>query len=619
MKKFSVNLRENFVDLCEKFIFISHRDSQSIVLVLIYILISSSLQAQDQVRSIHFEQNQYYKQFGEQPGEFYDSINGFAGIRELSENTDCQLQKIVFGFHPYWAGSDYLNYQWNLLSDFCYFSYEVDPSTGDPVSIYDWLTDPAIDSAQAHGVRVHLCVTIFSGHTAFFGNPAARQNLIGNLIDLVQQRNADGVNMDIEAMPSSVSESVTLFMHELSVQLKDAIPGAYLSIDLPAVNWGDNFDVAVMSEDVDWFFVMGYDYYWNGSSQAGPVSPLYSLVSDYNYSIARTISAYEEAGILPSKFILGIPYYGRQWKTESNGIPSPTLANATTLTYSSVRNNGSIYNEENYIWENNSQSSCYIHFQNSNWYQCFIGLDRDLREKYDLVNYRGLAGAGIWALGYDDGYDDLWQALSDKFTDCYIPVAYDTICDSGGPTWNYYTGEDYLLIIDHGFNDTRHLTFSSFSLEQGFDSLWLYAGKDTTAPFLGGFTGQDDPGTFSSPNGAFTLRFRSDGLQNASGWQAVYHDGSLGTGGPGTKSSDVLRIWPNPAASFLNIDIPPGEKGVDISVFDNTGRLISQMVIPENDLKSAISFNVEGWPAGVYSVVIKSDMILEARRFIVSK
>jgi len=588
-------------------------------LILICVLFSSVLPAQDQVQSIHFEQNQFYKQFGAKPAAFYDSLQGFAGKRDFDINSECLLQKVVFGFHPYWAGSDYLNYQWNLLSDFCYFSYEVDPSTGDPLSIYDWLTDPAIDSAQAHGVRVHLCVTIFSGHTTFFGSPSARQNLINNLINLVQQRNAEGINMDIEAMPSSVSESVTVFMHELSVQLKAAIPGALLSIDLPAVDWGDDFDVEAMSEDMDWFFIMGYDYYWNGSSQAGPVSPLFSMVSDYNYSIARTISAYEESGVPLSKFILGIPYYGRQWKTQSNGIPSPTLANATTLTYSSVKNNSSLFNEENYVWENNSQSSVYIHFQNSNWYQCFIGLDRDLREKYDLVNYRGLAGAGIWALGYDDGYDDLWQALSDKFSDCYVPLTSDTIYDSGGPVWNYYTDEDYLLTIDHGFNSPRFLSFSSFSLEQGFDSLWLYAGPDTTAPLLGGFTGQGDPGSFNSPNGAFTLRFRSDGLQNASGWQVVYHDGSLGTVDTETKPTDELRIWPNPASSYLNIDFSSDQKDIEISIYDMTGRLVNLMRIPESNLESSVTLHIDGWPAGVYSVVLGSENNLVARRFVVSK
>jgi hypothetical protein len=192
----------------------------------IFLLIILNLSAQEINQSIHAEQQEYYNQFGDQNASFYDSLNRFCGIVPLKLQSNCTLQKVVFGFHPYWAGSDYLNYQWNLLSDFCYFSYEVDPSTGDPVSYHDWLTDSAIDSAKANGVKVHLCATLFSGHNNFFTNLASRNNLIDNLISLVEQRNADGVNMDIEAVPGYLRDSVTSFMRDLSIQLKSAVPAA---------------------------------------------------------------------------------------------------------------------------------------------------------------------------------------------------------------------------------------------------------------------------------------------------------------------------------------------------------------------------------------------------------
>lgn len=510
---------------------------------------------------------------------------------------------MVFGFHPYWNGSSYLNYQWNLLSDLCYFSYEVDPSTGDPVTYYDWLTDPVIDSAQANGVRVHLCATIFSGHAAFFTNLSARQNLISQLIALVQQRNADGVNMDIEAMPSSVSDSVSAFMKDLSNQLKAAVPGAKVSIDLPGVDWNDDFQVALMSDYVDWFFVMAYDYYWSGSGFAGPVSPLYSMVSDYNYSLSRTVSAYEKAGMEPGKFILGIPYYGRRWKTQSDAIPSPTTGGSSAVTYSNVRTNSSVYSTANYTWEPNSSSSAYIFFQNDSWNQCFIGLERDLRKKYDIVNYRDLAGIGIWALGYDNGYPDLWQAISDKFSDCFIPLNYDTIYDSGGPTWNYYGDEDYTMTINHGFNDLRYLTFTDLNLESTFDSLWLYAGPDTTFPFLGGFSGETGPGTVSSQNGAFTLKFKSDEIYNFSGWKAVFHNGSLGEEENCFNKINNISIFPNPSKDWITISFPDGFDYRTIIFYDYSGRKMEEEKLRESNNQS-IEFNVMNWPAGIYSMVL---------------
>jgi GH18 family chitinase len=570
----------------------------------LFLSVQPGLFAQDMSPSIHAEQQNYYNHFGEKKAGFYDSLSGFTGVMKPGFRSECTLQKIVFGFHPYWAGSDYLNYQWNLLSDLCYFAYEVDPSTGDPVSYHGWLTDPAIDSAKANGVKVHLCATIFSGHNTFFTSLSSRQNLINNLVSLAQQRNADGVNMDIEAVPAYLRDSITAFMRDLSVQLKAVMPEAKVSIDLPAVDWGPSFDISGLDPFIDYYFVMGYDYYWNGSSEAGPVSPLYSLTPGYDYSISKTISIFEVDGIDPDKFILGIPYYGRQWKTESNEIPSHKLANGTALTYANIRSNSNIYSSTVYHWEPNSFSSCYIFIQNDNWNQCFIGLDRDLRKKYDIVNYRHLAGIGIWALGYDNSYPDLWQAISDKFSECYIPLTYDTLYDSGGPAWNYYNGEEYIMTIDQGFNDLRWLSFINLNLEEGYDSLWLYAGRDTASPFLGGFSGNLDPGIFSSPSGAFTLRFKSDALQNTNGWKAVFHDGSIGVKGNNSEETPGLTIYPNPAYDYVNIVLPE-DRYEKLRIYDFAGRVVySKDLVRTNQGSQLYRLNLSVWSSGIYTVEI---------------
>jgi hypothetical protein len=576
-----------------------------ITLTLLTLLcIVKPIYSQEGPESIHLEQSEYYKQFGHQPASFYDSVNNYQGGLKTEMTVDCQLQRIVFGFHPYWAGSDYLDYQWNLLSDLCYFAYEVNPQTGEPDSNHDWLTDPAIDSALAHGVRVHLCATIFAGHADFFSNPVARNTLVENLVSLVQQRGANGINMDIEAIPANLGDSVTSFMHELSLSLKQVMPGALVSIDLPAVNWGDEFDVRGMDPYVDYFFVMGYDYYWNSSSQAGPVSPLYSLTSGYNYSIARTISDYETSGLSPEKFILGVPYYGRQWKTESNNIPSPILENGFAMTYSNARNNGN-YNEENYIWEPNSLSSCYIYFQNNNWFQCFIGLDRDLRKKYDQVNYRDLAGIGIWALGYDNGYMELWQAIWDKFTDCRVPVVFDTLYDSGGPAWNYYNDEGYTVTVDQGFTDSRYLTFMNVNLEDGNDSLLVYAGPDTTYSLLSALSGQSTPGTMVSDNGAFTIRFKSNDIQDAPGWMAVYHDGSLDVNEENGMENTSILSYPNPTGDFITVNLPES-MGDHLTATDISGRVVYQQDIQLQRTAKDLKIDVSGLPAGIYIMKIMS-------------
>lgn len=64
-------------------------------------------------------------------------------------------------------GSAYNNYDWDLLSDLSYFSYEVDAATGNAVSTHGWATANVIDVAKSNGVRVNLCVTLFSNHATF--------------------------------------------------------------------------------------------------------------------------------------------------------------------------------------------------------------------------------------------------------------------------------------------------------------------------------------------------------------------------------------------------------------------------------------------------------------------
>ena len=39
-----------------------------------------------------------------------------------------------------------------------------------------------------------------------------------------------------------------------------------------------------------------------------------------------------------------------------------------------------------------------------------------IRSYYDLIKYKNLKGMGIWALGYDRGYNDLWKVIAEKLT-----------------------------------------------------------------------------------------------------------------------------------------------------------------------------------------------------------
>lgn len=501
---------------------------KNLLCVLLFAAGISPLSAQD--ISVMQEQSQHYAAYGNRDDHFWDSLRVAEGASPSGQNSNpreanvCNLNKRVFGWHPYWVGSVYNNYQWNLLSDLCYFDYTVSPNTGNNTNAsFAWSTSAAVTAAINNGTNVHICATMFSSHSTFWASSTAQQTFITNIISLLQARNGKGVNIDFEGMGSADRIPFTAFMQNLSAQLHAAIPGSELSVALYAVDWSNTFDIAGLSPYVDLFIIMGYDYYWSGSTNAGPTDPLYNFETSYNRTLTRSITFYLAQGMPQSKLLLGLPYYGRQWQTLSNTIPSATVANtSSTKTYSVVRANANGY-YSNPLWETNSFSTYYTFQVSSAWYQLFCVSDYSLRARFDVVNQRNIGGIGIWALGYDDGYAEFWNAISDKFSNCAVVPCSDTLWDMGGPNRNYYDNENYTTLIAPTGASQVSLAFSQFDVELNYDTLFIYNGANTSAPLIGAYTGTNSPGTVNSTGPALTIRFKSDGNTVRPGFTAVWN------------------------------------------------------------------------------------------------
>lgn len=448
-----------------------------------------------------------------------------AKLKAAQDQTTCALNKRVFGWFPYWQGSTYNNFQWNLLSDFCYFDYTVNASDGsNSNSSFVWSSSAAVTAAKNNGSNIHFCASLFSSHATFLGSSTAMQTFINNTISLLNARGGKGVNIDFEGMGASNKAAFTSFIQNLSAQLKAANPNYEVSIALYSVDWNAVFDIPNLKNYVDLFIIMGYDYYYSGSSTAGPESPLYNFQTSYNYTCASSIDYYLKAGVPNTKLLLGLPYYGRDWSTNSGAIPSSTTGSSSnTRLFNTVKANASgNYSAANYNWDANSFNPAYIYQSGGVWYQCWIDDKRSMAYKFDMVNQRSLGGIGIWALGYDDGYSDFWDDIKDKFSSCATVACTDTIYDMGGPNRNYYNNETYTFTIAPTGANKVKLSFTQFNIEQGFDSLWIYDGSSVTAPLVGKYTGTVTPATFTSTGSAITIRFKSDGATVDPGYMAVW-------------------------------------------------------------------------------------------------
>jgi len=361
-------------------------------------------------KSIQQIQSEYYSKYKFPLESDFDRISGYKAPPRITAPAP---GKHIFGWNPSWVGTAYTSYNYNLLTTVGYFSYEVDTATGGYTNIYYWRTTNLIPLANSYGVKVVLTVTNFgiSQNTRILSDPVKRQTLIDSLIALVQFRQADGVNIDFESVGSSQRTNLTTFMTALSQQMHTAIPGSQISIDLPAVDWNNSFNVVALNNVCDYMIMMGYDYYWSTAPNAGPCAPLQSGGVWGAYNVTNSVNYYLTNGATPNKFLLGVPYYGYEWPTTNQNINSTTTGTGTAYQYSSMKTRAASYGR---LWDTYSLTPWY-NYQSSGWRQGWYDDSVSLGLKYDLVNSDNMGGIGIWALSYDGSNSELWNEIYLKF------------------------------------------------------------------------------------------------------------------------------------------------------------------------------------------------------------
>ncbi len=336
------------------------------------------------------------------------------------------LNKEVFGFHTYWMGDTYKDYKYNLLSTIGYFAVKID-STGTISDKNEWPHYDLINTAHKNGVRVVLVARNFSGSeiTTLLSSSTNRTRAINNLYNEVKSAGADGINIDLEGVSGSQKANLTGFMKDLSAKFHSGISGSQVTISTPAVDWSDAFDYEKLSLYTDGLLVMGYDYHYSGSAQAGPVAPLQGGGIWNDLSVSNTVNTYLKYAPA-NKIILGVPYYGYDWPVDGANVPANTTGFGAAKSYANIVKNYSTYTR---LWDNTSSTPYKKYNTNQLWYNDA----QSLKSKYDLVNSKNLKGIGIWALGYDYGRSELWNAIESKFEEIVSLNKYMSIVTGAGP------------------------------------------------------------------------------------------------------------------------------------------------------------------------------------------
>ena len=368
--------------------------------------------------SIHQQEWEYYRTH---PEMITRSSEPSAPAQLKKEKNIRSLNKVVYGFHPYWMNGMESKYKYSLLTHIAYFSGDVNTANGTFSSTNSWASANVVTQAKLNGVKVHFTFTLFSGHATFMNSPAIRGTFINNLMAQINLRNADGCNVDVEGLPSALADSFRVFIKQLGDSLKSH--GKELVVELPAWDWstgwivyGTNFFNTTKSV-VDYYFLMAYDYSWSGSTAAGPVAPLQSPLVTNWFNCYSSVNTFLAKGCPPEKLIAGFPYYGFDWPTTSNSGTAAATANASSRTYTVVKNNyiDTIPTAQQF-WNSTYNTRWYYYNNGTSWRVTWYDDSTSLKLKYDIVKAKNLAGTGMWALGYDGSEPELWNVLQNSFT-----------------------------------------------------------------------------------------------------------------------------------------------------------------------------------------------------------
>lgn len=346
----------------------------------------------------------------------YDRAEGILHNTQHLLSKNCFLQKQVYGWHPAWSGTAYQQYDFALLTTVGYYSYEVDPATGGPKTIHQWKETQLVEMAHNSGSLVELTASLSgSGTGQLLKNPKACKHLCDSLLSLVQYKDADGVCIDFQGLQANNKVAFVSFVDSLAATLRAWRKEASITITLPATDEAGAYDAVALGKIANRLIVMAYDFRSIESAQAGPVAPLHGSEKWGEAGLTNSLRKYIDGGAPKEKLLAGVPYYGYQWPVTADETPAKTSGPGKIVF---LRQYEAMDSSAFFVWDSSSVSGYLPGGRADVRSQLWIDQASSLSEKYNTVKSLGIAGVGIWALGYDHGNEKYWELLKNNFADC---------------------------------------------------------------------------------------------------------------------------------------------------------------------------------------------------------
>jgi spore germination protein YaaH len=351
-------------------------------------------------------------------------------------------RKIIYGYLPWWSIENIKYLQIDKLTHIAYFGLYLeadgsfsettigeDGSTINEPGFRNWKNSKElknlISKCNQEDVRVALTVIshIDKTNDAFLNCRECWDTLLVNLKKELDDKGIKDVNLNFEHAEGT-DDGISEKFAELTKFLNEELDKIYGDSFLVVSAFGDSTTQSRVSSDLDnlgrytdGIFIMAYDYHRPESETIGPVSPMEGNGSNVTTTVTDFLTK-----VPPSKIILGVPYYGYNWLVEDTDRYAVRVPGSDENGFSQSQSYESVMEtiievEPELKWDDLGKAPyfTYISPETGQLRTAFFENAESLKYKYDLVNNNNLGGVGIWALGYDGGYSELWDLLYTEF------------------------------------------------------------------------------------------------------------------------------------------------------------------------------------------------------------
>ena len=274
-----------------------------------------------------------------------------------------------------------------------------------------------VSYAHKQNVEVWMTVRDFDGGISseqesyeLLSYTSRRETLITQLIAEALRVGVDGINVDFEKISDKCGEHYIEFIRELSVKCRQN--GLVLSVDnyVPK-SFNTQYDRKEQGIVADYVVIMGYDEYYAGSPEAGPVS-------SYNYVKEGITETLKE--VPAEKVISGIPFFTRLWKETPKTEEELKSDKGTDAEQYSTTVESDAYGMDNAqaivkqagvdtTWDKKAGQNYATWEADGSKYEIWMEDSKSIEAKLKLMKKYKLAGTAEWSLGQESS--DIWNLI----------------------------------------------------------------------------------------------------------------------------------------------------------------------------------------------------------------